>query len=151
MKHTSIYVLLWKLLYGCHTTGIKIKHLCHSFILCNARGVWIAPRTVAYACRIWWLKWTVSVQRYNWTTLSLGNINMEAWSSRLWVGHGANNPIPQEGILMLNQTVALEMEMDWPHGNNMTEEKGCHMYGYQTMVVSQTGEGWVEAKTLEQL
>jgi len=64
---------------------------------------------------------------------------MEAWSSRLWIGQGANSCISQENILMLNQMVALEMEMYWPHEKNMTEEKESRIYGYQTLVVSQTG------------
>jgi hypothetical protein len=34
-----------------------------------------------------------SVQGYSWATLCPGDINTEAWSSRLGVGHEADNPI----------------------------------------------------------
>jgi hypothetical protein len=50
--------------------------------------------TVTHACRKRRLKWVPGVWGYNWATLSPGVINTETWSSRLGVGHGANNPIP---------------------------------------------------------
>jgi hypothetical protein len=40
--------------------------------------------TISHACRKRWLKWVA--------TLPLGDINTEAWSSRIGVGRGANNP-----------------------------------------------------------
>jgi hypothetical protein len=47
---------------------------------------------VAHACCKRSLKWVPSVSGYNWATLPLGDINTEAWSSRMEVGRGANNP-----------------------------------------------------------
>jgi hypothetical protein len=34
----------------------------------------------------------MGAQGYNWATMPLVDINTEAWSSRMGVGHGANNP-----------------------------------------------------------
>jgi hypothetical protein len=48
--------------------------------------------TVTHACRKRRLKWVPGARGYNWATLPLGDINTEAWSSRMGVGHGANNP-----------------------------------------------------------
>jgi hypothetical protein len=48
--------------------------------------------TVTHACRKRRLKWVAGTWGYNWTTLPLGDINTEAWSSRVGVGRGANNP-----------------------------------------------------------
>jgi hypothetical protein len=52
--------------------------------------------TVARACHKRRLKWVLGAQGYNWATQSPGDVNMETWSSRLWVGHGANNPTPEK-------------------------------------------------------
>jgi hypothetical protein len=41
-----------------------------------------------------------SAWEHSWATLSLGDINSEAWSSRLRVGHGANNPTPVKNKLL---------------------------------------------------
>jgi hypothetical protein len=48
--------------------------------------------TVAHACCKRCLKWVPSAWVYNWATQSPGDINMETWSSRLVVGHGADDP-----------------------------------------------------------
>jgi hypothetical protein len=52
--------------------------------------------TVAHACRKRRLKWVLGAWGYNWATQSPGDINMETWSSRLGVGRGANDPIPEK-------------------------------------------------------
>jgi hypothetical protein len=44
--------------------------------------------TVTHACRKRQLKWVPGAWRYNWATLPLGDINIEAWSSRVEVGRG---------------------------------------------------------------
>jgi hypothetical protein len=48
--------------------------------------------TVGHACRKTRLKWVLGAWGYNWATQSPGYINMETWSSRLGVGHGADDP-----------------------------------------------------------
>jgi hypothetical protein len=52
--------------------------------------------TVAHACRKRRLKWVLGAWGYNQATQSPGDINMETWSSRLGVGHGADNPTPEK-------------------------------------------------------
>jgi hypothetical protein len=39
-----------------------------------------------------YIKWVPGAWGYNWATLTLGDINTEASSSRMGVGRGANNP-----------------------------------------------------------
>jgi hypothetical protein len=48
--------------------------------------------TAAHACRKRRLKWVPSAWGYNWAILSPGDINTEAWSSRLGVERRVNNP-----------------------------------------------------------
>jgi hypothetical protein len=48
--------------------------------------------TAAHACRERRLKWVASAWGCNWATLSPGDINAEAWSSRLGVERRVNNP-----------------------------------------------------------
>jgi hypothetical protein len=52
---------------------------------CVVMGEKISP-TVTHACSKRQLKWVLSAWGYNWATQSPGDINMEAWSSRLEVG-----------------------------------------------------------------
>jgi hypothetical protein len=47
-------------------------------------------------CRKRRLKWVLGAWEYNLATQSLGDINMETWSSRLGVERGADNPTPEE-------------------------------------------------------
>jgi hypothetical protein len=44
-----------------------------------------SPNTV-HACPKRLPNWVLSILEYSWTTLSLGEINMEAWSTSLWLG-----------------------------------------------------------------
>jgi hypothetical protein len=48
--------------------------------------------TVTHACRKRRLKWVAGAWGCNWATVPLGDINTEAWSFRVGVGRGANNP-----------------------------------------------------------
>jgi hypothetical protein len=48
--------------------------------------------TVTHTCRKRRPKWVPSAWGYNWATLLLGDINTEAWSSKVGVGRRANNP-----------------------------------------------------------
>jgi hypothetical protein len=52
--------------------------------------------TVAHAYRKRRLKWVPGAWGYNWATHSPVDINMETWSSRLGVGHGADDPTPEK-------------------------------------------------------
>jgi hypothetical protein len=42
--------------------------------------------TVVHACRKRRLKWVLGVWGYNWAIQSPRDINMDTWSSRMWVG-----------------------------------------------------------------
>jgi hypothetical protein len=47
---------------------------------------------VASACLKRRLKWVPGAWGYNWATLRPGDVNTEAWSSRLGVRRGSDNP-----------------------------------------------------------
>jgi hypothetical protein len=47
--------------------------------------------TVTHACRKRRIKWVPGARWYNWATLPRGDINTEAWSSRMGVGRGTKN------------------------------------------------------------
>jgi hypothetical protein len=91
-----------KLYYICHkiysTKCIPIKKVWLSDL--SERGLERTQLTTnnnrGAACRKRRLKWVLGAWGYNWATQSPGDINMESWSSKLGVGRGADDPIPEK-------------------------------------------------------
>jgi hypothetical protein len=75
--------------FSLHTDIFSVPVYCYMLVW------WLENKnspTVNHVCRKRRLKWVPSDQGYNWVTLPLGDINTQAWSSRIGVGCGANNP-----------------------------------------------------------
>jgi hypothetical protein len=74
-------------LHNLFSVSNNIKIICLSRVVAGNKN---SPN-MAHACRKRRVKWVPGSWGYNWTTLPLGDINTETWSSRVGVGCGANN------------------------------------------------------------
>jgi hypothetical protein len=79
------------LLYSLATSFLGSEHSqCSVQIPCGEAGyntATVALQVVSYKA----MKWERGVSWYNWATLSLGDINTGAWSSRFGVGRKAED------------------------------------------------------------
>jgi hypothetical protein len=66
------------------------------------------------------LKWVPGAWGYNWATLPLGDINTEAWTSRVGVGRGANLTLEKRKLLRSLQKIQpFLMEEDCGEGQGL--------------------------------
>jgi hypothetical protein len=63
-----------------------------------------------------------SARGYSWATLSPVDITSEAWSSRLGVGRGANNPILQKQIVTRSEKATVGRTYLTPEGKEELED-----------------------------
>jgi len=84
----------------CQRLHARKRVFLQAFILTTRVVAWNKNSpNVVHACRKRRLNWIPSVRGYSWTTLSLEDMNTEAWSTGLWLGVRLT-PTPSETIVV---------------------------------------------------